>query len=196
MTISTKPMTAAELLLMPDDDMRHELIEGELIELTPPPKFAHGRGQTRIATALERFAQTRDVGEAVTETGFLISTNPDTVRAPDVAFISANRLPDENADIGYLSIAPDLVVEVISPSDRPGYVREKVRAWLDAGAKLVWTAYPATKSVTAHLPDGRTIEFTPGQILDGSPALDGFRIPISVLFGDRATWNRWIRRSE
>ena len=170
MTTSTRPTTA------------DELIAGELIELTPSPGSPHAFSQNRLSTVLDNFARPRALGAVFTECGFLISTDPDTVRAPDVAFVSIDRLPAEGLLAGYMPMAPDLAVEVVSPSDRATYIQGKVRAWLDAGSRLVWVAYPSTRSVTAHLPGGETIEFAADDILDGAPVLEGLQARVSSLF--------------
>ena len=182
MTTSTRLMTADELLHMPDDgSVRHELIEGELIEL-PPPGFLHGVVVSNVSAVLRDFARARALGVVTTEAGFLISTDPDTVHAPDVSFVSADRLPTGYRPSGYLPFAPDLAVEVVSPTDRPRAVREKAQAWLAAGSRLVWLVYPSTMAVTVHRPGGEPFELVSGQTLDAAPVLEGLRIPVSSLF--------------
>ena len=131
------PVTAAELLRMPDDGFRYELIKGELKKKFPAGN-KHGRVASRINGSLDPFVANNKLGAVyAAEIGFLISTDPDTVRAPDVAFVSQARL-DEIGDMeGFLPCAPDLVVEVVSPSDTYSDVEEKVFEWLAAGARLV-----------------------------------------------------------
>ena len=183
MTTKSKLMTAEELLNMPDDGRRYELIEGDLIELAPPPGFAHGFTAGKIFAALYNFVTPLELGVVLAaETGFLVSTDPDTVRAPDAAFVAAERIHEGDLPVGYLPLAPDLLAEVVSPSDRASDVQKKVHMWLDAGAKLVWVAYPSTKSVAAYR--SRTdVTIVEGEhLLDGAPVLDGFSIPVSRLF--------------
>ena len=182
MATSAKLMTADELLLMRDDGRRYELIEGELIELTPPGA-AHGFVASNASGILREFVRPRGLGAVFgAETGFVISTNLDTVRAPDAAFVSAERLPKGDLPVTYLRLAPDLVVEVVSPSDTASEVRDKIRMWLDAGCRLAWVAYPQTKSVTAYnsMDDVKTLG--PSDTLDGAPVLDGLSLRVSDLF--------------
>ena len=182
MTTKSKLMTAEELLNMPDDGRRYELIEGKLIELAPPPGTRHGYTQFRIGLRLEQFVGPRGLGIIITEAGFLVSVDPDTVRAPDVAFVATDRVPEGDLPAGYLPFAPDLLVEVVSPSDRAVDVQDKVRMWLDAGTKLVWVAYPSTKSVAAYRSSTDVTIVEGDQPLDGAPVLEGFSIPVSRLF--------------
>ena len=176
-------MTAEELLNMPDDGCRYELIAGELIELPPPPGFLHGWVAGNAYWELRDFVSRSGArGVATAETGFRISSDPDTVRAPDAAFISTERLPEGDLPQGYLPFAPDLLVEVVSPSDRASDVEEKVHVWLDAGAKLVWVAHPSTKSVTTYRSRTDVTSVEGDDLLDGAPVLDGFSIPVSRLF--------------
>lgn len=182
MTTKARLMTAEELLNMPDDGRRYELIEGELIELAAPPGTRHGYTQFRIGLRLEQFVGPRGLGVVMTEAGFLVSTDSDTVRAPDVAFVAADRLPDGDLPAGYLPFAPDLLAEVVSPSDRASDVQEKVHMWLDAGARLVWVAYPSTNSVAAYRSRTDVTIVEGDQPLDGAPVLEGFSIPVSRLF--------------
>ena len=182
MATSAKLMTADELLMMPDDGRRYELIEGELIELVPPGA-AHGFVASNSGGVLREFVRPRKLGVVFgAETGFVISTDPDTVRAPDAAFVAADRLPEGGLPVGYLRLAPDLLVEVVSPSDTASEVHDKVCEWLNAGCRLIWVAYPATRSVTVYrsLEDVRILG--PDDMLDGVPVLEGFSIRVSELF--------------
>lgn len=183
MATSARLMTADELLNMPDDGLRYELIEGELIELTPPPGTLHGSVAGNAYLELRSFVDRQVLGRVfAAETGFRISANPDTVRAPDAAFVAADRLPEGDLPEGYLAFAPDLLVEVVSPSDRASDVQEKVHRWVDAGARLVWVAYPTTKSVAAYRSRTEVTIVEGEELLDGAPVLDGFSIPVSRLF--------------
>ena len=181
MTTSTKPMTADQLLNMSDDGRRYELIRGELIELAPPG-YDHGFIAGRAYKALDDFVHPRRLGTAVTEPGFIISSDPDTVRAPDAAFVAAHRLPEGSRPAGYLRMGPDIAVEVVSPSDREREVRDKALGWLAAGSRLVWVLYPATRSVTVYRSETDVSTVDSDQILDGAPVLDGFSVRVSELF--------------
>ena len=138
--------TAAELLALPEDDLRHEIIAGELIEMSPP-SAKHGKYAMRLGSRMETHAFEHGLGTVfAAETGFLIARDPDTVLAPDVAFVRADRLPPEEEWRGFLELAPDLVVEVISPSESASSVLAKVLMYLDAGVQMVITLDPRSAS--------------------------------------------------
>src|SRR5207253_9652908 len=115
MSTAVETITAKELLNMPDDGLRHELIRGELKKM-PPPGHVHGRVAMKFGWRLAQHVETKNLGNVyAAETGFLLETDPDTVRAPDCAFVSRDRLAAIGDVEGYLPGAPDLAVEVISP---------------------------------------------------------------------------------
>ena len=174
-------VTADEFLMMTDDGRRYELIRGELVEL-PQPGVLHGFISARVASALHDFIMEHNLGIVIAPAGFVIEVGPDTVRGPDVAFISFDRLPDGDLPIGFLRTAPNIAVEVLSPSDRPGAVNAKIRAWLDAGAELVWTLRPPTKTVRISRPNAEDVTLTERDILDAEPVLPGFTVPVADLF--------------
>ena len=187
MTTATIPklMTAEEFAMMPVDDMRHELVNGEVIELSGPPMPPHGRAQAKTASALIRFAA-RDVhGEVFIGTGFLISRNPDTVRAPDAALVLADRLPDGDLPSAYFPFAPDIAVEVVSPSDTILETHERALMWLDAGSALVWMLFPESRSATVYRPNGDITALGEDDVLDAAPVLDEFSVRVSELFRPR-----------
>ena len=179
----TKPnlMTADEFLMMPDDGKRYELIRGELVEL-PQPKPVHGFVSMRVARPLDDFVMAHGLGIVIAPAGFVIEIGPDTVRAPDVAFISWDRLPDGELPDGYLRTAPNIVVEVLSPSDRPGAVNAKIRLWLDTGAEMVWALHPPTKTVRVCRPNTEDVTLNEDDILNAEPVLPGFSVPVADLF--------------
>lgn len=182
MTVPTKLMTAEELLRLPDDGKRHELIEGTLNE-TPPAGTEHGLIAMNAGAILFQFARQRELGEVfAAETGFVLSSEPDTVRAPDAAFVAADRLPSGGLPAGYLRLAPDLAVEVVSPSDTAADLQGKVYDWLDAGCRLAWVVYPATRSVTVFRSRHDVRALGEEDTLDGSPVFDGFNIQVRDLF--------------
>ena len=182
-------MTAEELLAYPMPDKRVELVRGRLV-VREPPGLRHGEYATRVVVALSNFltrdressgaAETR--GRVLTcDSGFTLARNPDTVRGPDVAYVSRERwagpLPD-----GYGEFAPEIAVEVRSPGDRPGAVLAKVGDWLDAGSHLVWVVDPARRLVTVYRADGSQALLGVDDILDGDEVLPGFAFPIAELF--------------
>ena len=182
MTVSAKLITAEELLRFPDDGKRYELIEGTLNEMSPAGT-EHGLVAMNAGAILHQFVRQRKLGGVfAAETGFVLSSDPDTVRAPDVAFVAADRLPSGGLPAGYMRLAPDLVVEVVSPSDTASHLQSKVYDWLDAGCRLVWVVYPATRSVTVFRSRRDVRAVGEEDTLDGSPVFDGFNIQVRDLF--------------
>ena len=115
------------------------------------------------------------------DVGYILQRNPDIVRAPDLAFTSRERLQGPPAS-GYQTVIPDLIVEIVSPGDRPGEVQEKTLLWLAAGAKLVLNLYPRTRSVVAHRGPTERREYVAADILDAEPVLPGFSCLVASLF--------------
>jgi len=144
-----RAITTAEQLLRASDLGRCELLSGELVRMNPAGG-EHGRVVARLTVAIGTHVSTHGLGITYgAETGFVLARQPDTVRAPDVAFVAAGRAPTVHRS-GFLEGAPDLAVEVLSPDDRPRYIREKVAEWLRAGASAVWVVDPRGRTVTVH----------------------------------------------
>ncbi len=138
------------------------------------PGYRHGRVAAQFGNRLAVHVEANDLGQVLAaETGFKLTAQPDTVRAPDVAFISRERTP-EPEPTGYAELAPDLVVEVLSPDDRPGAVLAKVADWLEAGTRLVWVADPERRHVRVYRADGSESVVTVGETLDGEDVVPGF----------------------
>ena len=174
------PMTAQQLSELSDDGARYELVEGVLRTMTPAGG-EHGRTGARLLARLDAFVERERLGEVFTaETGFLLRRNPDTVRAPDVAFVRAERVPQARVP-GFPAMAPDLVAEVVSPSDRAVEVAGKALAWLDAGVRLVWVVDPQNRTVTVHRPGGTTV-LRGRDELSGVGVLPGFVLPLEELW--------------
>lgn len=148
----------------------------------PPPGFEHGQVSIRVASLLSAFVRPRGLGAVTGEAGFQLAADPDTVRAPDAAFVAADRLPPRDQRRGYLRLAPDLAVEVLSPDDRPRAAAAKTRAWLAAGVRILWVIDPVARRATVHAPGQPAVEVGPGGALDGGDALPGFVLPVSDLF--------------
>ena len=164
---------------LPDDAMHYELIEGELIAL-PPPKSGHTLAAKRMydaLTAVERQA------ECVTfiEAGYKLSHDPATWIQPDVSFIREPRVRATSLD-GYFLGAPELAVEVISPSESASDVQRKVELLLKHGSLAVWVAYPRTKKVQVHLANGTSFSRGGTDKLTLNELLSGWELPVSVLF--------------
>jgi Uma2 family endonuclease len=174
--------TAADLTRITSQGKRCELVKGELVEMAPAGG-RHGLIASRIDFRVRMHVQTENLGEVfAAETGFRLARNPDTVRAPDVAFVSRERLPAEDLLVGFPDLAPDLVVEVVSPSDTAGAVQAKLEDWLGSGSSLVWIVYPDTRSVAVYRSLDQVSILVQGDILDGGPVLPGFSCPVSELF--------------
>ncbi|MBI4311830.1 MAG: Uma2 family endonuclease [Chloroflexi bacterium] len=182
MTASKTLVTAEELLQLSAQGRRYELVKGELRDMAPTGNV-HGRVAIRLGSRLDMYVEAHDLGEAfAAETGFRIHRNPDTVLAPDVSFIAKGRVPAEGVAPGFGDIVPDLVSEVVSPSETAASVQAKVENWLEAGVKLVWVVYPDTRSVAVYrsLEDVRVLR--EGDALSGDPVLPGFSCPVRELF--------------
>ena len=182
MTTQTKLMTAEELFKMPDDGYRYELVRGELRQMVPA-SFFHGTSAMRIGAPLAIYVIENGLGEVcAAETGFKIGSNPDHVLAPDVAFVSRERLEDIGEIGSFFPGTPDLVVEVISPSDRLTEVDEKVQDWLDAGTRMVIVVNPRRRNATVYLPGEDPITLTEEDTLDGGDVVPGWTMPVKDIF--------------
>ena len=174
--------TAEDLMYLSSEGKRYELVKGEVVEQVLGGG-RHGRIASRVNHRLGNFVEQNDVGEVfAAETGFRLASSPDTVRAPDAAFVSKERLPPEEQLIGFPALAPDLVVEVVSPGDSAGQVQAKVEDWLRAGVRLVWVAYPDTRSVVVYRALDEVVVLGPEEVLEGGPILPGFSCPVSEIF--------------
>jgi Uma2 family endonuclease len=182
MAITPKLMTWQELADLPDDGMHYELVRGVLLTMAPP-FFPHGRAASRFGRSLDRHVEAHQLGEVhSTEIGYLLTTNPDTVRAPDVGFISREHLASSGDIRGYFPGSPDLVVEVISPNDRLTKVAEKVTEWLEYGAKLVFVVNPRRKTVDVHRPGQQPRTLGVDDVLDGEDVVPGWSMAVRDLF--------------
>lgn len=178
------PMTLEEYagLAEPGDEYTSELVRGVVVR-EPRPGRSHGRVQTRIAGELDRWA--RDVGaEVTTESGYVLSDDPPTLRGPDVAVI-LDPGSVRTATGGWIRGAPNLAVEVLSPADASTAVQRKTLDYLEAGARLVWIVDPIARAVTIYRPDGTARVLREDETLDGEDILEGFSLPLARLFGSR-----------
>ena len=173
-------MTAEELFQLPDSS-RYELVEGKLVPVTPAGA-RQGAITARIACLLDEFIESHDLGVGGAGTGVILRRDPDTVRGPDVSFVAKARIPATGIPTGYWTLAPDLAIEVVSPSDRPSDVHTKLADYFSAGTRLVWVVEPETRVVCAYrsLHDMQAIG--DGNELDGGDVLPGFRCPVKRLF--------------
>ncbi len=175
-------VTAEQLLRMSDDGYRYELIAGELRKMTPAG-WRHGTVGGRLETWLGHHVEQQKLGRIfLAETGFLIARNPDTVRAPDIAFIHKDHLPAEDPEEAYWPGAPNLAVEVVFPGETLGEIDDKVKAWLDAGAAMVWVVNPKWRNVTVYRSATDIETLTENDQLDGQETVPGFRCRVGDIF--------------
>lgn len=183
-SVTEKLTTAEELLRLPRGNFRYELVEGELKKMSPTGQ-EHGRITVRLTVPLAQHVQDHRLGEVyAAETGFKLKSNPDTVRAADIAFVRQNRLDLIGKTEGYWPGAPDLIVEVTSPSDRVSQVEKKVMEWLEFGSGLVWVVSPKLRTVTVYRSLTDIVVLTERDNLDGSDVIPGFQISIAKIFGE------------
>lgn len=182
-TVRNKLMTAEELLLMPKiDGRRFELIRGVLVEKMPGGK-SQGLVNSRIDAALSTYSDSNDYGDTLSaDTGYRLDREPDTVRAPDVAWFAPGRLPEAE---GFPELAPDLAVEVKPPSNSWPEMAAKARMWLSYGSQQVWIADPPTTTITIYQLDTAPVTLGEDDGLDGGELLLGFSTPVWRLFRRR-----------
>ena len=178
-----RPLTADDLLRMDADGLRGELIRGVFCETTPPGKI-HAIVVGNLGFFLKAFVRPRRLGiVAPSEMGVWIERDPDTVRAPDIAFFSIEKEPPgAETSRGYSTAVPDLVVEVASPSDTLAAMREKALMWLRHGARMVWNVHPDTRTVDVYRRGHPTITLAEGDELVGYDVIPGFTCKISEVF--------------
>lgn len=176
-----RPIGIDEYARMPDDGDRTELVRGRLVR-EPQPGYQHGDIQLRLGAILIRHIDGRGLDLAcVGPIGFVLERDPPTVRGPDLAVLRTSRVPVSDFP-GFVAGAPDLAVEIRSPSNAAADIKDKVRDYLAAGARFVWVLDPATRTVAVHEPDSPARSLGIGESLDGGDLLPGLRIDLSALF--------------
>jgi Uma2 family endonuclease len=181
MSATTQLVTTEEFLRLPDSPYRHELVKGELITM-PLPGEEHGAVIMNIAAPLAHYVKRNDLGVVYGETGFQIARNPDTVLGPDTAFVRKDRVEKAPISKSYRFGAPDLVVEVNSPSDNMKKIDRKIQQWLSAGARIVWSVDPKTRTVTVYEGSERVMVLGEADELTGGDVVPGFRLPVAQVF--------------
>ena len=175
--------TAEDFWRLASNGHRMELVKGKVYEMAPAGG-RHGFVAVRITAPLSAHVWRHDLGYVfAAETGFIIRRNPDSVRGPDVAFISRPRLRPDEIPVSFIEMAPDLVVEVVSPGDSRREVREKVEDWLRAGVRLVWVLNPASRSALAYQSMDDVSTLGEDDFLDGGDVVPGFSCRVGDLFG-------------
>lgn len=184
MSTEVQLFTADELLALPRGQVRYELINGELVTMSPAGHH-HGKIIIRLTVPLAQYVKQNSLGEVyAAETGFKLRSNPDTVRAPDIAFVTRQRVEEVGDTKGYWPGAPDLAVEVLSPDDRVSEVEQKVTEWLGAGSFQVWVVSPQMKTVTVYRSSTSIEVLAEGGTLDGEDVIPGFQFPVAEIFSE------------
>lgn len=175
-----KRYTVEEIERLPEDET-FEVLRGEPLPMCPPG-LIHGDTTLECAARLRTVVKRDRLGLVVTEVGFVLPTQPETLLAPDVAFVRRDRLPPLSQWTGFQHLAPDLAVEVVSPNDTVGEVNDKTLTYLDGGVRLVWVVDPRRRIVAAYTPDGMARIFRDTDVLDGGDVIPGFSMPVADLF--------------
>lgn len=179
-------LVTAEELLRDYGDQHCELVNG-VVAFMSPTYSQHGDLTNEVAYLLNVAVRRHDLGKLfIGEAGFIVSRNPDTVRVPDVAFVSKERVTAIGVGKEFFPEAPDLTVEVVSPSDTAPRVHEKARMWIEAGCRAVWLVWPDDRSVTVYRSLDDVKILTEDAVLDGGDVVPGFSHPIAQFFGDPA----------
>ncbi|MGH2562604.1 MAG: Uma2 family endonuclease [Thermomicrobiales bacterium] len=180
--VTTKPLTAADLEELGPDYRWFELIDGVLHE-RGTMGGRHGEIGFDLGLHVGIFVADHRLGRLYTsDTRFILSRDPYTVRMPDVAFVRADRLPPEQERVGPMPLAPDLVVEVVSPDDRYEEVTQKIELYQRAGVPLLWLVEPRRKTVTIYAAGHEPRSLTATDTLDGGNVLPGFSLPVADVF--------------
>lgn len=172
-----KLLTISDFLQLPEEDAyRVELVRGRLVR-EPKPAPLHGRATGRLYYRLERHVEEHGGGVVLVDVGVVLARDPDTVRGPDIAFYSTERIPESGYGAGFWG-PPDLAIEVLSPSNRWSEMRAKVAEYLTAGVRQVWVVDPAKQTVAIHEADGNVALFRDDDVLDGGDLLPGFNVSL------------------
>jgi Uma2 family endonuclease len=181
MSHPTRAVSAEELFKYPDS-RAYELVRG-VPRVSEPPGGAHGRIAGRITVRLGAHVERLGLGTVLVEAGYLLRRAPDTVRGPDVSFVSAARLSPERVPEQFIPGAPDLAIEILSPSSRWSDVEEVIADYFTAGARLVWLVDPGERRVVVRYADRPPKIVAAGDILDGEEVVPGFALAAGELFG-------------
>lgn len=181
--VQNRSMALDEFVALPEEDAyRLELFRGSLVR-EPAPGMRHGHLALRIAVLLRNAAEEDGRGLVLADTGFVLNEEPPTVRVPDVAFVSKERLPEGGIPEGFGDGAPDLAVEVVSPSNSASDLQQKALDYLDAGGRIVWLVDPAKETATVLRSRSDIAILQGNDALEGGDVIPGLRIPLTELFG-------------
>lgn len=180
---SHRSLTAEEFVYQQPDDVRCELVAGEMV-MEPLPGAEHGFLAGSFVYYLRSFAELHGLGRVLGETGYVLERGPDTVRGPDVSFVSHARWATLADKQKFFEGPPDLAIEIASPDDSRPQLAAKARGYLAAGALLVWVVWPKRKCVEVFRPGSSPQLLGPESALDGGEVLPGFRLPVALVFQD------------
>ena len=174
-TVGQKLLTAADLLRLSGKGVKGELVRGVLRE-TMSVGGEHGEVAGALIAEIRAYVRPRRMGRVGgSDAGVLLERDPDTVREPDAIYIAAEKLPLDVKVRGYYEVVPDLVAEVVSPSDRPREVAARIAMWHSYGVPLVWAVYPALRTVAEHPLGGTAVILGEADLLDGGAVIPGFQ---------------------
>jgi Uma2 family endonuclease len=165
---------------LPSGDFSYELDEGRLI-VVPPPGDIHGAVQANLVTELKIQGERRKLGKARAEVAVILGRRPDSLRGPDVVFITNASVPIQLSTHGFLLTIPEFVGEIVSKNDRPTRVLRKVKKYLKAGVKVVWVVDPYKRTVTEHRRAGKPRVFRNGDVLTIEDIIPGFKVRVTEL---------------
>ncbi|HET6341253.1 MAG TPA: Uma2 family endonuclease [Gemmatimonadota bacterium] len=181
-TTTDRLLTIEEFEQLPEEDTaRVELVRGVLVR-EPRPAAMHGWVQVKLGSMLLNHVEQHGLGHVFSDIGVILSTEPATVRGPDLAFVSIERLPSGPPERGFLAFAPDLCVEIVSPSNTSAEIHEKVLDYLEAAARLVWVVHPEARTITEYRSPTEIRILGVAEELEGGPVIPGFRAPVASVF--------------
>jgi Uma2 family endonuclease len=174
-------VTAQELWQLSGGEKKYELVKGELIDMTPPGG-THGTVALNLGALLRGFVKSQNLGVVMVESGYKLASNPDTVRGPDISFLATEKIPAGGLPDGYITGAPDLAAEIVSPNDTASQIQDKVQDYLAHGVQAVWVVYPQQRTVVVHYPDGTARTRHEADTLEGETVLSGFSCRVNEIF--------------
>lgn len=181
-SVTAKLLTAEEYrVLPPADGTKTELVRGKVVKLSRPG-FLHGLCQVRVYAVLDRHVHAKKLGRVVMETGVVTERDPDTVRGPHVSYWSAKRLPLDETPVGYPALAPDLAVEVLSPSNSLAKIRDKMREYFERGVHMVWIVDPEARTLTIYRSRDEGMVLHEAALVQVDDVLAEFRCQVADLF--------------
>lgn len=175
-------ITAEQFERWPEENgYRLELVRGRIVR-EPGPAPLHARVDAELTARLHQFVKARGVGVVLASCGFTLFRNPDTVRVPDISYVCTERIPPRGYSGGFWALAPDLAVEILSPSNAMTEIHEKVLEYLDAGSQMVWVVDPVRRTITVYRSPSDIRILRDDEMLDGGEVLPGFQVSLSGLF--------------